>query len=68
MGLGSAEQREERCTASGKRRSRRQRVLDQLDPVRGAEHDRIVVEIVGGVMQPGAVAVAAEDERTRTCR
>ena len=45
--------------------SRRQRVLDQLDPVRGAEHDRLVVEIIGRMMQPGAVAVAAEDERAR---
>ena len=45
--------------------SRRQRVLDQLDPVRGAEHDRLVVEIIGGVMQAGAVAIAAEDERAR---
>src|SRR3979490_1690062 len=61
----SAEQREGRCTASGTRNeetSRRQRVLDQLDPVRGAEHDRLVVEIVGGMMQAGAVAVAAEDK------
>src|SRR2546421_9886617 len=44
--------------------SRGQRVLDQLDPVGGAEHDRLVVEIIGGVMQPCAVAVAAEDQRT----
>src|SRR5438105_265583 len=45
--------------------SRRQRVLDQLDPVRGAVDDRLVVEIIGGVMQAGAIAVAAEDERAR---
>src|SRR5487761_2326114 len=44
--------------------SRRQRVLDQLDPVRGAEHDGLVVEIIGGMMQAGAVAVAAENKRT----
>src|SRR3981081_1258425 len=62
----SAEQRGGRCTASGTRNeetSRRQRVLDQLDPVRGAEHDRLVVEIVGGGVEPGAVALAAEDLR-----
>src|SRR3982074_1402816 len=64
----SAEQRGGRCTASGTRNeetSRRQRVLDQLDPIRGAAHDGLLVEIVGGMMQPGAVAVAAEDKCTR---
>jgi hypothetical protein len=44
---------------------RRQRVLDQLDPVRGAVDDRLVVEIVGGMMEPCAVAIAAEDKRAR---
>src|SRR6185312_4976452 len=48
-------------------RSRRQRVFDQLDPVRGTEHDRLVVEIIGGMMQSGAVAVAAEDEGAGPC-
>src|SRR3981189_3471173 len=45
--------------------SRRQRVFDQLDPVGRAEDDRVVVEIVGGMMQPGTVAVAAENKRPR---
>ena len=31
--------------------SRRQRILHQLDPVRRAVDDRLVVEIIGGVMQ-----------------
>src|ERR1700742_864182 len=45
--------------------SRRERVLDQLDPIRGTVDDRLVVEIIGRMMQAGAVAVAAEDERAR---
>src|SRR6266702_6085960 len=45
--------------------SRRQCVLDQLDPVRRAVDDRLVVEIIGGVMQTGAIAIAAEDEGAR---
>src|SRR4029077_15001182 len=35
---------------------RRQRRLDQPDPVRGAVDDRFVIEVVGRVMQAGAVA------------
>src|SRR6266481_5493522 len=45
--------------------SRGQRVLDQFDPIRGAENDRLIVEIIGGVMQPGSIAVAAEDKSAR---
>src|SRR5579864_1244965 len=48
-------------------RSRRQRVFDQLDPVRSTEHDRRVVEIIGGMMQSGAVAIAAEDKGAGPC-
>ena len=47
-------------TACG--RSARQRRFHQLHPVRGADRDRLVVEIVGRVVQAGAVAVADEDE------
>src|ERR1700731_5179396 len=44
----------------------RQRVLDQLDPVGRAENNRVVIEILGGVVEAGAVAVAAENKGPRT--
>src|SRR5262249_33868749 len=48
------------------RRSPRQRRFDQLDPIRGADRDRFVVEIVGRVVKAGAVAVAHKNKRART--
>src|SRR3984893_1724095 len=41
---------------------RRERGFDQLHPIGSPEGDHLVVEVVGGVMQPGAVAVAGEDK------
>ena len=43
----------------------RERRLDQFDPVAHAIRQGGVVEVVSGVMQHGAVAVADEDERAR---
>src|SRR5450759_3693914 len=47
---------------SGSCASTRQRRFHQLDPIRGPDRDHVVVEVIGRVVQPRAVAIADKNE------